>query len=80
MDWSLRDQMSQQNKPFSGKTILLAGDFRQCLTVVKGANRAQTIRHCINKSYLWQYFEVLHLTENMRVNASGDSELEAFDK
>ena len=67
LDRSLRDLMGEQNKPFGGKTLLLAGDFRQCLPVVKGANRAQTISHCINKSHLWRHFEVLHLSENKRV-------------
>ena len=80
LDRSLRDIMGKQDTPFGGKTLLLAGDFRQCLPVVKGANRAQTTSHCINKSYLWQHFEILQLTENMRVRASGDPELEAFDK
>ena len=80
LDRSLRDLMNKQNTPFGGKTLLLAGDFRQCLPVVKGANRAQTTSHCINKSYLWQYFEVLSLTENMRVKASGDPKLEEFDQ
>ena len=80
LDRSLRDLMGEQNKPFGGKTLLLAGDFRQCLPVVKGANKAQTISHCINKSPLWQHFDVLHLNVNMRVRASGDPELEAFDE
>ena len=80
LDRSLRDLMNNQNKPFGGKTLLLAGDFRQCLPVVKGANRAQTTSHCINKSYLWQHFEVLRLTENMRVRASGNPKLEEFDQ
>ena len=80
LDRSLKDLMGKQNQPFGGKTLLLAGDFRQCLPVVKGANKAQTISHCINKSPLWQHFNVLHLNVNMRVRASGDPELEAFDK
>ena len=80
LDRSLRDLMGQHNKPFGGKTLLLAGDFRQCLPVVKGANRAQTIGHCINKSHLWQHFKLLKLSVNMRVRASGDLELEAFDR
>ena len=80
LDRSLRDIIGQQKKPFGGKTLLLAGDFRQCLPVVKGANRAQTISHCLNKSHLWRHFEILKLTQNMRVRASGDAELEAFDK
>ena len=77
---SLRDLMGQSEKPFGGKILLLAGDFRQCLPVVPGANRAGTVDHCINQSHLWQHFQVLQLTENMRVRASGDPVLEAFDK
>ena len=80
LDRSLRDLMAQPNQPFGGKILLLAGDFRQCLPVVPGANRAGTVSHCINKSNLWQHFKVFQLTENMRVRASGDPILEAFDK
>ena len=80
LDRSLRDLMGQPDKPFGGKIILLAGDFRQCLPVVPGANRAGTVDHCINQSHLWQHFQVLRLTVNMRVRASGDPQLEAFDE
>ena len=80
LDRSLRDLMGQPDKPFGGKIIVLAGDFRQCLPVVPGANRAATVDHCINQSWLWQHFRVLSLTVNMRVRASGDPHLEAFDQ
>ena len=58
----------------------MAGDFRQCLPVVPGANRAQSVNACIKESNLWKYFKVHSLTENMRVRASGDPILENFDK
>ena len=80
MDRSLRDLMAQPDLPFGGKIILLAGDFRQCLPVVPGANRAGTVDHCLNQSHLWPQFQVLQLTVNMRVKASGDKVLEEFDK
>jgi hypothetical protein len=80
LDRSLRDLMGNTEQPFGGKIILLAGDFRQCLPVVPGANRAGTVSHCINMSHLWNHFRVLKLTENMRVRASGDPILEEFDK
>ena len=80
LDRSLKDLMGKPDQPFGGKILLLAGDFRQCLPVVPGATRAQTVSHCINQSHLWQHFRVLHLTENMRVRASGDPILEAFDQ
>ena len=79
LDRSLKDMMSCE-KPFGGKIIILAGDFRQCLPVVPGANRAATVRQCINQSYLWKHFDIYHLTENLRVKASGDPKLEEFDR
>ena len=80
LDRSLKDLMGISEEPFGGKVILLAGDFRQCLPVVPGANRAGTVGHCINKSRLWPRFRILKLTENMRVRASGDKILERFDQ
>ena len=79
MDRSLRDLMNHPDDAFGGKIVILAGDFRQCLPVVPGATRPGTIKHCINKSHLWSKFKVLCLTENMRVRACGDPQLQAFD-
>ena len=80
MDRSLRDIMGVENVPFGGKIVILAGDFRQCLPVVPGANRAGTIGQCINKSHLWKQFSIHRLTNNLRVSASGDPRKEEFDK
>ncbi len=79
MDRSLRDLLQKPNVPFGGKVVILSGDFRQCLPVVPGQQRAGIIKHSIVKSYLWGYFQVLQLSVNMRVRASGDPRLEAFD-
>ena len=79
LDRSLRDLIGI-DLPFGGKIILLAGDFRQCLPVVPGANRAGTVAHCINRSYLWKLFTIYQLTKNLRVSASGDPKKEEFDK
>ena len=64
LDRTLRDLMGKTDCSFGGKIIVLAGDFRQCLSVVPHANRAGTVSHCINKSFLWQNFRILQLTEN----------------
>ena len=80
LDRTLRDLMCLPKQPFGGKALLLAGDFRQCLPVVPGASRAGIVSHCINQSHLWKHFKVLQLSENMRVKASGDPVLEAFDQ
>ena len=79
LDRTLRDILEDE-RPFGGKTIVLSGDFRQCLPVVPGASRAGTVDTCINRSFLWRHFEVLRLTQNMRVRASGDVRLEEFDQ
>ena len=78
LDRTLRDIMNQPNIPFGGKIIILAGDFRQCLPVIPGANRSDIVNACINHSVLWSKFQVHSLTENMRVRASGDPLLEHF--
>ena len=72
LDRTLRDLMDTPDTPFGGMIIVMAGDFRQCLPVVPGSNRAQISKICINQSHLWQHFKVLSLTEIMRVRASGD--------
>ena len=79
MDRSLRDILQKPDMPFGGKIVILAGDFKQCLPVVPKASRPGIIKQAINKSYLWSNFHVLELTTNMRVHASGDPHLEAFD-
>ena len=80
LDRTLKDLMGISNLPFGGKIILLAGDFRQCLPVIPGGNRAGTVGQCINKSHLWKLFSVYNLSKNLRVSASGDPKKENFDK
>ena len=80
LDRSLRDIMGKPDKVFGDKIIILSGDFRQCLPVVPGSTRAGTVAQCVNQSLLWRNFQVLRLTQNMRVQASGDPVLEDFDK
>ena len=78
LDRTLRDLL-QKDKPFGGMVVVLAGDFRQCLPIVKRAKRSEIVDICITRSRLWQHFEVLHLSVNMRVNASNDATLLEFD-
>ena len=44
LDRSLRDLTGNDKVPFGGKILILAGDFRQCLPVVPGANRPGTVK------------------------------------
>ncbi|GBG62810.1 hypothetical protein CBR_g32393 [Chara braunii] len=71
LDITLRDPCNS-NLPFGGKVLLLFGDFRQVLPVVKHGSRAQQIDVSIKMSPLWKLFEVHCLTENMRILSLGD--------
>jgi hypothetical protein len=79
LDRTLRD-ITDTNLPFGGKVIVLSGDFRQCLPVIPGATRAEIVDASLKRSYLWKFFKVMKLTENMRVKNSMDPEVESFDK
>ncbi len=53
--------------PFGGKILILGGDFRQVLPVVKQGTHPQIVDAAINKSKLWENVQVLKLKINMRV-------------
>nr|XP_047137509.1 ATP-dependent DNA helicase PIF1-like [Hydra vulgaris] len=55
--------------PFGGKVILMGGNFRQILPVVKRGQPADIVEACIKCSQHWQYVQRFSLTENMRVQA-----------
>jgi len=72
LDRTLRDIMraeSEENalKPFCGKVIVLGGDFRQILPVVKNGSRYDIVKATVNYSNLWKHCKVLKLIENMRL-------------
>ena len=80
LDRTLKDIMDN-NQPFGGKVVVLAGDFRQLPTIIPNATRVQIINASIKKSNLWEHFKVKKLNENMRIKRSGnDSSLIEFDK
>lgn len=68
----LRD-ITQIDKPFGGKIVILGGDFRQILPVVEKGSRSDQVDACIKRSPLWTQFQSLHLLSNMRVT-TGDEE------
>ncbi|CAF3572606.1 unnamed protein product [Rotaria sp. Silwood1] len=65
VDILLRDIMNI-DAPFGGKIIILGGDFRQVLPVIRFANRSELIAASLKSSNLWPYFKVMHLHQNMR--------------
>jgi hypothetical protein len=67
VDNLLKDLMSNE-KPFGGKVMLLGGDFRQCLPVVKHGNRVKVAQTSIKYNPSWRKFEQIKLSTNMRAN------------
>jgi hypothetical protein len=72
LDVLLRDAMSTVDipaslKPFGGKTIVLAGDWRQMLPVVPRGSRGAVVSCTVKRSKLWYHFTRLELRINMRV-------------
>ena len=65
--------------PFGDKVLVFSGDFRQTLPIVKGASRAGIVSKCINQHPLWGHFQVMELSVNMRVMASDNTQLIAWD-
>ena len=50
-----------------GKLVVLMGDFRQILPVVRRGRRADIVNATLKTSSLWAEVTTLSLTENMRV-------------
>ena len=53
--------------------VVLSGDFRQILPVVKKGTSDDGIRVCLNSSGLWRHVKTLNLTVNMRAWLIGDA-------
>ncbi|XP_074380933.1 uncharacterized protein LOC141721732 [Apium graveolens] len=67
--------------PFGGITVVLGGDFRQILPVIRYGDRADIVAICITRSRLWSICQVFLLTENMRLKqGESDSESEELKK
>lgn len=72
-------------KPFGGITFICGGDFWQTLPVIPKGTRGDILEASLNYSYLWSYFLVYKLTENMRITngkvmGSEAQNIEMFDK
>ena len=67
IDATLRDILDE-NRMFGGLPIILAGDFRQILPVVKHTRSpAKIMEHCLKKGAFWKDVSQFRLIENMRV-------------
>jgi ATP-dependent DNA helicase PIF1 len=86
---SMQDIMSKKDpqakfKPFGGITVVLGGDFRQILPVIRNGNRTDIVSSTINASPIWRHCRVLRLTANMRLGSSTipaeEEEIKSFAK
>lgn len=64
----------KNDKHFGGKVVLLGGDFRQVLPVIRHASQAEIIESNLQRSFLWAHVKHVHLTINMRVKTSQNRE------
>ena len=73
LDNGLQD-ITKNNRPFGGKVIVFAGDFRQTLPIMKHGSRAQTVNACLKRSRLWNNeIEIHHFVVNIRLHLQGCS-------
>jgi len=72
LDATLQD-LRNTKSIMGGIIVLLAGDFRQTLPVIRRATRADELNACLKSSFLWSKVKTLQLKTNMRVRLSGDS-------
>ncbi|CAN1240790.1 ATP-dependent DNA helicase PIF1 [Linum perenne] len=84
LDRTLRDVASRSDKtngdlPFGGITIVFGGDFRQTLPIISKGSRTEIVNSSIKRSKLWDFMNVIQLTENMRLKQVGCTTTEADD-
>lgn len=54
------------NELFGGKVVVLGGDFRKTLPVIRNGNKSKTIVACLTTSHIWPKLYHLQLDENIR--------------
>ena len=61
------------DKPFGNLIVILSGDFKKTLPIVKHGNRTQIIENIVKSSHLWKYFQKISLINNLCLTNAGDS-------
>ena len=72
LDRTMKDILSEHKPgnamlPFGGKPVILGGDFKQILPVVRKGSRAAVVGASITNSRLWRHVVLLKLHTNMRL-------------
>jgi len=76
LDRSLKD-VRRCSRRMGGLSVLLAGDFRQTLSIIPRGTRADAVNASLRSLTLWPYIRKLTLQVNMRAQVSGCSDTEA---
>ena len=72
VDRMMRD-LCKNNLPFGGKVVVFAGDFRQTLPIIVGADMSRSVYVCFkNSRELWPLVEKFSLAQNMRANEDSE--------
>lgn len=74
---SMQD-LKSSNELMGGLLLLLCGDFRQILPVVRNGTRANIVDACLKSSELWKFVKTFTLHTNMRVQLHGDEGVQSF--
>lgn len=77
LDRTLKD-LRRSESIMGGVVVVLAGDFRQTLPVIKRSTPADELNACLKRSHLWSKIQEFKLATNMRVHLLGDSTAEVF--
>ncbi|XP_062118381.1 uncharacterized protein LOC133831999 [Humulus lupulus] len=90
LDKTLRDILRRRyenssTKPFGGLTMVCGGDFHQILPAVPKGTRADIVDASLNSSFLWSFFKIYQLNQNMRlyngsVSSSKAAKIASFNK
>jgi len=70
VDRCLRD-VSSSKRPFGGKLMLLGGDWKQLLPIVRGITTRGVVQFTLRKSEYWDNFKKMELKKNMRAKDAG---------
>ena len=77
VDRMVRDIVNK-DKPMVGQTLILSGDFRLILQVVKRGTKTDHINSYLKTSVMWKNIRLMKLTKNMRVFLSNNQDTATF--
>lgn len=72
VDRSLR-LLTGVDKLWGGKVMIITGDWRQILPVIKKGNEAQIVEATLMTSYIWKSATICTLSKNVRINNTKDN-------